>query len=407
MTSLGVNSIVGSSIFLFPGLLAGHLGPASILSFGFTGLLLSAVALCFAEASTHYERAGGPILYATDAFGRQAGFAIGWLCWMAMIFSWAAVANAICSYLGYFGPSFAGPGLGKAVAAFVIVFMAAINYRGVKLGAWTSNFFTAAKLVPLVLLILAGLPRLELSAFTPLAPHGWRPMGAACFLAYFAFQGFENVPVPAGEVREPRKNIPRAVLLSISMASVVYMLVQTVAVGVNPGLAASQRPLADTAEILWGPLGAGIIVLGAVLSTVGFNAGIALGGPRFLVALAEAGHLPSSWAAAHPRFGTPSRCIALTAGLALTAALLLDFGKLVDIANVVICAQYAATCAAVPILRRRYGTASGAFRLPGVWAVPAAGVLATLWLGAQGGWAQVGWAGLALALGFALRAALR
>src|SRR6185436_7829025 len=127
---LGINAIVGTSIFLFPGILAKQLGPASILSFGLTGLALLPVALCFAQASLDFDRHGGPYLYARAAFGRSVGFSAGWLCWAAEVLSWAAVASGISTYLGYFDDGWASAAATRSVAAIVIVAMGALNYRG-------------------------------------------------------------------------------------------------------------------------------------------------------------------------------------------------------------------------------------------------------------------------------------
>ena len=406
VTCLGINAVVGSSIFLFPGRLFGLLGPAAIVAFGLTGLLLISVGLCFAEAASLFDRAGGPYAYAREAFGDLAGFGIGWMCWITVVLGWAAVSNAIAVYLGHFDPALAAPTMVKATAAGVIVLMGALNYRGVKWGAWASNFFTAAKLLPLAVFVLAALPQAEAANFTPFAPQGWAPLGPACFLAYFAFQGFETVPVPAGEVHEPRRTVPLAVVASILLAAALYMLVQAAAVGVFPGLAGSERPLADAAAAALGPWGAGLVVLGAVFSTTGYNAGSALTCPRYLVALAADGHLPAPLAAAHPRFGTPHRAVALTTGVTLLAAMALDFNKLVDFSNVVVCVQYIATCAAVLVFRRKPLSSQG-FRLPFGPLFPIVGILSTCWLGLQGGLAEVGWSFAMLLGGFALRAVWR
>ncbi len=403
---IGVNAIVGSSIFLFPGKLAALLGPASVLSFGLTALLLSSVALCFAEAAGRFETSGGPYVYARAAFGDSAGFGIGWMCWATSILSWAAVANAVSLYLGYFGPGWTTPMAVKATAGGVIVLLTALNYRGVRQGAWASNFFTAAKLAPLLILALAGLPALAAASPGPIAPHGWAPMGKACFLAYFAFQGFEVVPVPSGEVADARRNVPRALLAAMALAAVLYMVIQSVAVAAHPGLAGSERPLAEVAERLLGPAGAALIVAGAVCSTVGFNAGTALAAPRYLTPLAEDGHLPGWLGGLHPIYGTPHRAILLTSGLALAAALGLDFARLVDFSNVVVCAQYLATCAAIPFLRKKLGRGQG-YQVPGGILLPLAGIAATLWLGGQGDLAQIRWSLGLLALGFVLRGIFR
>lgn len=396
---LGVNAIVGSSVFLFPGRLAGHLGSASPVAYALTALLLAPVALCFAEAASSHDRTGGPALYAHEEFGPAAGFAIGWLCWITFIVSWAAVANGIASYL----PWAAGnPSIGKAVACASIAAFGLLNWRGVKLGAWTTDFFTVAKLIPLALIALAGLHALP--SWRPEAPAGgWKePLSGACFLAYFAFQGFETVPVTAGEARDPKRDVPFAVLAALAGSAVLYLLVQVAALSLVPKLADSPRPLADAAAVLMGPWGALLITAGAVISMTGYVAGSALGGPRYLVALSEEGHLPKSLSAVHPQFGTPAASVLWSTGVALAAAWFLDFDGLVDFSNVVVCAQFLSTCAIV--LRRRWRHARSDWgRMRGA-AIPMAGIGATLWLGAQGGWAQVTASAAVLAAGFGLRA---
>jgi basic amino acid/polyamine antiporter, APA family len=392
VTCLGVNAVIGSSVFLFPGQLAALVGPASPLAFGLTAAMLASVAICFARASARFEQAGGAYLYARERFGPSVGFSIGWLSWISQVFSWAAVANAVAVYLGYFDPSWSSPAAVKAVALGAILFFGALNYRGVKMGARASNFFTAAKLIPLGLFILLGLPKAVAAGLPPDSSlPGSNPMGRACFLAYFAFQGFENAPVPAGEVDNPKRNVPLAILLSLALAAAVYMLVQYVAVAVHPGLAASERPLADAAAILLGPWGAGLMVAGAVVSTLGYNSGTALVTPRYLACLAQEGELPRILGAEHPVYKTPAAAVALTTALAAAAAAALDFNKLVDFSNVVICAQYLATCAAVLSWDKKR------------WLAPVLGMAATCWLGAQGGWAQLGYTALALAVGLITR----
>ena len=403
LTAIGVNAIVGSSIFLFPGKLAALLGPASIVAFALTAAALAPVALCFAEASSTRDRAGGPSLYAQEAFGPLAGFSIGWLCWVTEIVSWAAVSSGVAVYAAPFWPELGKPLAVKLVAAGVIAVMTAVNLFGAKPGARVSTTFTIAKLLPLLAVALAGLPLWLKSGspLTPFAPHGWSALPKACFLAYFAFQGFEVVPVPAGEAREPGKDAPFAVLVGLALAALLYALIQAAALASVPGLAGSERPLADAGLALFGPLGERLIAAGALTSMIGFTAGCALGGPRYLVALGEEGHLPRALAQGRPRTGAPAAAIVLTAAAALAASLVLDFDRLIDFGNVVIGAQYLSTCLAVLADRRRGRKA--AFVAPGGAFIPLAGVAATLWLGAQGGWGQLGAAGICLAVGLAVR----
>lgn len=400
LTCLGINAIVGSSVFLFPGKLAGLLGTASPLAFAFTALLLAPIALCFAEAASAHDRPGGPSLYAQAEFGPFWGFAVGWLCWVTMIVSWAAVANGVATYLP--GAS-ERPWLVKSVAVGAILFFGLLNRRGVRLGAWTADFFTVAKLLPLALVAAAGVAALPSWRPQP-GPEGWAPMGSACFLAYFAFQGFETVPVPAGEAKDPARDVPFAVLAALGGSALLYVLVQVAAVSAAPGLASSSRPLADAAAAIYGPWAVQLIAAGATVSMLGYVAGNALGGPRYLAALSEEGHLPARLSAPHPRFGTPADSIFCSTAVACAAALVLDFQRLVDFTNVVIGGQFLATAAAV-VARRRRGAPAG-FRAPGGLLVPIAAVGSTLWLGAQGGWGQVLAALVILAVGLVLRALL-
>src|SRR3989344_3953982 len=143
---LGVNSIVGSGIFLFPGLMMAQVGPASIVAFLLTGLLLIPTALCFARLSGRYDATGGPCLYAEDAFGPWAGFGVGWICWVTNVLSFAAVANAISSYLAHFWGPLSGFLATKIIAAGVILILGWINYIGVKPAARLTDCFTVGKL---------------------------------------------------------------------------------------------------------------------------------------------------------------------------------------------------------------------------------------------------------------------
>lgn len=402
LAAIGVNAVVGSSIFLFPGKLAAMLGPASIVAFLLTALLLAPVALCFAEASSTRDGAGGPALYAHEAFGPAVGFSVGWLCWVTELVSFAAIASGLATYAAPFVPGLGGPWASKLVAAGAILLFGAVNLRGARPGAAVSTTLTAAKLVPLAALALAGLPGVLKGGLAPFAPLGYSALPKACFLCYFAFQGFEVVPVPAAEVDDAKRAVPRAILAALALAAVLYALVQAAALAAVPNLAGSERPLADAALALFGPAGEKLVAAGALVSMTGFVAGCALGGPRYLVALSQEGHLPKGFAVLDPDTMAPKLAVAVTAGVSLLMALALDFDRLIDFGNVVIGGQYLAVCAVVLVERRR-GKAAG-FRAPGGIATPVLGLAATLWLGAQGGWGQVGAAAVVLALGWGLKA---
>jgi amino acid transporter len=398
---LGVNAIIGSGIFLFPGLLAREAGPASILAFLVCGILLIAVALCYAELGSMYRRNGGSYVYAKEAFGSIIGFGVGWISWVTAIFSWAAVANAVSSYLGYFHPFFSTYLAGKGIALLLMAGFGIINYRGIKPGARVVNVLTVAKVLPLALFVLAGSFFINADHYRPFWGTGTGSFSYAVFLALWALQGFETTPIPSGESQNPQKAVPIAALGSLIFCTCMYVLIQAVAVGVYANLAGSgTRPLADACAQFLGPAGGSVIALGAVISMIGYNAGNALGSPRFLSALAEDRFLPGRLAAAHPRFLTPAGSILITTVLACVAALFFNFASLVALSNVAVVAQYLSTCSALLWLRRTQPGLKRSFKTPCGTAVAFGGCAISLWLIKQVRPADLGLSAAVLAVGF-------
>lgn len=401
---LGVNAIVGSGIYAFPGLLARELGPASLLAFGLCGAMSALIGLCFAEAASRCERSGGPYVYAHDAMGQHVGFLVGWTCWVAAVMSWAAVARAIPPYLGHLWPPLGGSVPGVGVAVGVTLVLGGINYVGVKPGAYTTDGLTVAKLLPLLALIVAGFARGALRPPGPFAPRGLAPLPGAAFSAFFAFQGFEVVPVPAGETKNPRSAMPTAVLGSLVGATALYMALQWTASVATPQIAGAEQPLAVMGHDLLGEIGGDMVAAAALVSFLGFCAGVALTGPRYLEPLAADGHLPRCLSRIHPRHGTPHVAVLVTTGLTCLLTLAFGFSRLVNLSVLAVSAQYLTTCLAVPILRARDTSGSSpAFRLPLGPTIPALAIVVVLWLGAQANWIELaGFAGT-LVLGLAVK----
>ena len=405
---LGINAIIGSGIFIFPGLLAKEAGPASILAFAVCGLLLVFVALCYAELGSMFRQSGGPYVYAKEAFGPWVGFGVGWISWVTAIFSWAAVANAVSSNLAYFHPFFNQTLAVKGVAAVLVLGFSLINYRGIKLGAWTIDGFTVAKLLPLLLFVAVGSFWIAPANYKPFWHSGSGSFSYAVFLALWAVQGFEVTPYPSGESLHPQKAVPLAAVGSLLCATLIYVLIQAVAVGVHPGLAhAGTKPLAEAAARFLGPAGGTLMALAAVISMVGYNAGNALGSPRLLSALAEDRHLPPRLASPHPRFNTPSAAIVVTSILTTCAAVFFSFRKLVDLANLVVILQYLATCSAVIWLRHKRPGAERLFKLPMAIPVAVAGCAVSLWLVKEVKPSEFLLAGVVIGIGFLCAAVFR
>ncbi len=402
---LGVNAIIGSGIFVHPGELAREAGPASVLAFGLCGLLLVLVALCYAELGSMFGQSGGPYVYAREAFGPRLGYGVGWISWVTSIFSWAAVANAVSPSLAYFHPVFGGAFAVKGVALLMVLGFGLLNYRGIKLGARTVDLFTLAKLAPLLLFVAVGLFCIKPENYHPFWKAGSASFGHALFLCLWSLQGFEVTPFPSGESLHPQKAVPIAAVGSLLCATLLYVLVQAVAVGTFHGLAsAGAQPLVAASAQFMGPAGATLLAFGAAISMIGYNAGNALGSPRLLSALAADSHLPPRLAAPHPRFSTPSAAILITTGLTACAASFLSFDALVDLANLVVILQYLATCTSLIRLRLVQPDAPRLFRIPAGIPVALAGCAVSLWLAKDVKPSEFLLAGAVIGLGFLCRA---
>ncbi len=225
---LGINGIVGSGIFLLPGRLLGGLGPLSIVQFILCGLLLIIVALCYAEAASRIDRNGGPYNYARLAFGSRCGFAMGWLLVVSVILNYATVLTGLVGYAGTVVPWVASGWHVGLVYGVVILILTILNYRGVRLGADTVNLLTVAKLLPLLAFVAVGIFAIHPGNFVPIAPYGFAPMAGLILATNFTYQGFEIAPVPAGEVANAVRVVPRAMVGALLFSMVLYALIQAI-----------------------------------------------------------------------------------------------------------------------------------------------------------------------------------
>ena len=379
LTALGVNQVIGSGIFVLPATVALLVGQASSPLVWIVAAAVNAlIILCFAEAGSRFREAGGPYLYAREAFGPFVGFEVAWMIWLTRVASQAALANAFTLYTGYFWPG-ATEGAGRIVVVVTLLsFLAAINIVGVRQGSWAVNFFTVTKLVPLVVFVLLGFWYIDWSRFGGFLSPTMGGFGQATLLLMFAFGGYELIALPAGEARSPRKDVPRALLITIGLCTVIYVMVQVIAAGTVEDLTGTETPLADAAALFFGPATGILIALGGLLSIGGANAGTMLAGPRVTLALGERRQLPAFFSRLHPRFRTPYVSILIYFAVALLLALSGSFAQLAAVSALARLTFYAATCAAVPVLRKRKGDHEAAFELPGGLTIPVIALAASL-----------------------------
>lgn len=374
MTALVVNGVIGSAIFGLPDDIVRLVGNAAPLAYLLAAAAMLVFIAVFAELSSQFNEAGGPYLYAREAFGRFWGVEMGWFTWLVRLTAAAANANLFVIYLGEFWPEAAAPVPRALLLAGLIGALTFINYLGVAGAARLSNVFTVAKLLPLALLILVGIAFARIvptpAPLAPLAETKW--MGAFIVLL-FTYGGFDMALIPAGECKDTRRDLPFALFTGLAVITTIYVLLQLVAMRTVPNLPDSARPLADAARSLVGPLGAALIAIGAMVSTSGYLSAQLIGVPRLTFALAQRGDFPAAFGYVHARFRTPYVSIAVWGLLTFALALFGNFIWNVSLSGAARLLTYGLACAALIRLRRLRPNVP-AFRVPGGTIVAALGL---------------------------------
>ena len=349
-----VNVIVGGGIFRLPAGAAAALGTAAPIAYVACAAAMGLIVLCVAEAGSRVARTGGLYAYIEVAFGPFIGFVAGVMLYACMAAALGAVSAFLADLLGAIVPALAG-GVPRAAALLVIlVAFAALNVRGVQAASRTNGVLTAAKLVPLALFVVLGAFAVHAPNLTIAALPAGRDLARAATLLIFAFLGVESALAPSGEVRDPARTVPLALLGAMTAVTVIYLGVHLVAEGVLGGaLATSKTPVADAAGVALGTWGRGLVLGGSLASMLGYVGGMTFAAPRMLYALGRDGFLPRGLAAVHPRFRTPY--VAVLVQTVITAVLALGgaFERLALVANGAALLVYAACCAAAWELRRR------------------------------------------------------
>lgn len=380
LVAITINGIIGAGIFGLPSKVYSLIGTYSLIAFVACALVVALIILCFAEVSSRFDETGGPYLYAREAFQPAIAFEIGWLIWLVRITAFAANCNLLINYLSFFWAQAPNPLWRATIIVFVVTMLAIINLLGIRQAAIVSNVFTVGKLVPIILFIAAGLFFIKPSsyAFGPAPTTG--AFSQSVLLLVYAFTGFEMATIPAGEIRNPQRSLPRALLIALFVVAILYIMIQVVCVGTLPGLGASQKPMADAGSQFLGAAGGAIISAGAIISITGNLNILLLSGSRLTFAMAEQKQLPAFVGAIHRQFFTPWVSILITAGLMLFLTLKSSFVAALTISAIARLVTYAATCLALPIFRARRETPRAMFRLPGGTILAILSLLLIVWL---------------------------
>jgi amino acid transporter len=367
-----VNVTVGAGIFRLPAAVATSLGPAAPIAYVVCAVAMGLIVLCFADAGSRVSLTGGLYAYVEVAFGPFVGFLAGVLLWAGLTAALAAVTSFFADSIGALFPPLSSDVAKPATVILVLASLATLNVLGVRGANRFNAVMTVAKLLPVALFIAVGAFAMHVENLAPRHAPGVGELARASMLLLFAFFGVEAALVPSGEVRDPARTVPRAVLLAIVAIAILYVAVQLVAQGVlGDALAGQKTPLAEAAGVALGPWGRTLILAGSSLAMFGNVSAMTLAVPRMLFAFARDGFLPRALANVHPRFRTPHRAIAIQTLLVAILAVTGSFERLITVAVGGVLLVYAACCLAAVELRRRNVHADGTpFQLPAARVVP-------------------------------------
>jgi len=350
---LVINSIIGAGIFGLPSRIFGLSGSWSLLAFFVCAIAVMMFIFCFAEVSSRFDKTGGPYLYTMEAFGGLPAFLTGWLLLLSRIFNYATLINLIVIYLSFFSPFFQNQ-LTRMLCIFSITaFLSFINYIGVKNSARLSNIFTVAKLVPLTIFIIAGLITIQPELIDFSSAPAISSFSTSVLLLIFAFGGFESVLINSGEIINPKKNLPFALIISATAVTIIYCLIQLVCIGNLPTLSTSQKPLADAAVHSMGIEGGYLIAAGACISIFGTLNAIMLGGSRLPFAFSNENQFPKLFSYIDPKHSTPLWSLLLFSVIVTCVSLAWSFLAALTIGAIIRVMVYSMVCISMLRLRKK------------------------------------------------------
>ncbi len=378
---LMINSTIGAGIFGLPSQVYRLIGIYSIPALIFCTVIVFILVMNFAEVASRFHKTGGPYLYILEAFGKLPAFVIGWLILITRVATYAALINLMVTYLGYFNPLVLDPVYRFSLIIGITFLFTWVNYLGIRNSTNLTNFLSVAKILPLLIFVIVGLFFIntnlvraeqtlpDLTDFT-----------SSVLILIFAFTGFEAVLVNTGEIKDPRKNIPFALILSLSFVAIFYCLIQFVSIGTLPGMENSDKPITDAASLFMGPAGAILITLGAVVSIGGTLNAVMLIGSRLPYALSEEKQFPGFFSYLHKTNRTPVYSLFIFSAVSIIASLTGSFIYAVSISVISKVLIFLLVCAAMIKLRQTPKGETNYFKLR-YWKTSAVlGIIASLGL---------------------------
>lgn len=357
LTNIVVGSIIGSDIYIASAITAGLVGPFSIVVWIVAAILATLLALIFAYSSYYVPKVGGPFAYVSKAFDDFYGFLAGWSMWIAEILALPVFAITFANYLQYFIKlDFLQQILVKGLFLLALTL---VNIIGVRAAGKVNDVLTLVKLFPLFLLIILGLASFAyrpslLDNYTPLLPLGLGNFGTALVLVFWAYVGFELGTLPASEVKNPKKTIPKAIITGMVIVTLFYLATNFVIFGtVNwTELTKTSIPLVLVGSAILGTIGAVIMSLGALVSVSGSDETGTLSTARLSYAMSIDGLFPKIFSKIHSKYKTPYAALLIQGIIAFVLSIYSDIGKLISFSVFNLAFSFLLTSLAFIILKK-------------------------------------------------------
>ncbi len=368
---LVLNGLIGAGIYGLPSKLFEQAGMFSPWLFIIAGAFMIMVVWTFAALASYFTNTGGPVVYASSGFGPLVGFQTGWLLYMGRVTAIAANVNVLVNYLAYVWEDASGEGIKIMLIFLIIGGLAVINILGIKKAVHAINILTFLKIVPLIILLLLGFQYFSPEVFLPTEFPKIDNVGATALLILYTFVGFEGALVTAGETKNPKKTLPRALITTVLLITALYFIIQMVYISVEP-TSNDSVPLVTLGNLLMGPIGAVVIIFTAVFSIMGNAASIVIAAPRMTFALAEDGSLPKWFSKIHKKYNTPANSIIFLAVFSFLLAISGTFVFLAVASALSRMLAYSVCILALPIIRKKADpeTRKNATTLPGGYLIP-------------------------------------
>ncbi len=416
LTTLGVGAIVGAGIFVLVGTAAAGsgdrlgAGPALMLAFVVTALACGFSALCYAEFASVVPISGSAYTYSYFTLGEVTAWIIGWdlileytVGNIAVAVSWSGyfvellrgfridlpvwlttnynIAEQNPAVLGSAPHLFGFPIIVNLPAVLIVAVITLVLVIGIKESSRFNAIMVAIKLAVLLFFILLGAFYVKPENWQPFVPNGWGAVMTGAALVFFAYIGFDAISTTAEEAKNPQRDLPRAMIVSLLICTVLYVAVAAVLTGIVPYQQLNvPEPLALAFSSLDMDWAAGIVAFGAVVATTAVLLVFQLGQPRIFFAMARDGLLPKRFARVHPRYQTPHVTTILTGVVVAFFAAFMDIGEAAELTNIGTLFAFILVCAGVIILRWRQPELNRPFRCPWVPVVPVLGMLTCFYL---------------------------